>query len=120
MYQLLADSVLILHLAFILFVVAGGLLAFRWPRIAWLHIPAVAWGALVELMAWPCPLTPLENHLRTLAGDVPYEGDFVARYLLPIIYPEQLTAEIQMQIGIGVILLNGAVYILLMRRRMRR
>lgn len=119
MYRFLADTVLVVHFAFIAFVVGGGLLALKWPRIAWLHIPAAAWGALIEFMGWICPLTPLENHFLKLAGGMPYQGDFVARYLLPIIYPAGLTPTIQIVLGSLVIVLNCIVYaavVLRMRR----
>lgn len=110
MYQLLADAVLAVHLAFIAFVIGGGLLAFWRPRIAWLHLPAAAWGALIEIMNWTCPLTPLENYLLKLAGDSAYHGNFIARYLLPIIYPAGLTPAIQGLLGAFVIVLNGIIY----------
>lgn len=110
MYQLLADAVLAVHLAFIAFVLAGGLLAFWRPRIAWLHLPAAAWGALIEIMNWTCPLTPLENYFLKLAGDSAYQGDFIARYLLPIIYPAGLTPVVQAFLGGFVIVLNGIIY----------
>ncbi|HEV3486518.1 MAG TPA: DUF2784 domain-containing protein, partial [Vicinamibacterales bacterium] len=84
LYALAADAVLVLHFAFVLLVVVGALLVWKWPPLAWLHIPAAAWGVAIEFGGWICPLTPLENHLRRLAGDEPYGGDFVARYLLPV------------------------------------
>ena len=110
MYQALADAVLVLHFAFIAFVLGGGLLVRRWPRLAWLHVPAVAWGATIEIMGWVCPLTPLENHFRALAGRGLYSGDFVERYLLPLIYPAGLTSTVQLMLGGGVIVLNGVIY----------
>lgn len=111
-YGLLADAVLLLHLAFILFVVLGGFLVWRWPRLAWLHLPAAAWGALIEFGDWPCPLTPLENHLRALAGEAGYAGGFIEHYLLPLIYPEALTRELQVAFGLGVVAINLAAYAL--------
>lgn len=117
MYHLLADIVVVIHLAFIIFVIAGGLLLFRRPRLAWLHLPAAAWGALVEIMGWPCPLTPLENRFRELGGGTSYEGDFIAHYLLPIIYPENLTATIQLVLGVVVIVVNGVIYMRVIRTR---
>lgn len=116
MYQFLADAVVVAHLLFIAFVVAGGLLVLRWPRVAWLHIPAAAWGAVVELMGWVCPLTPLENWLRGRGG-APYQGDFVARYLLPLIYPESLTPARQRILGAVVIAANLAIYAVVIRKR---
>jgi hypothetical protein len=106
----LADAVLVLHLAFILFVVFGAFLLPRFPRLIWLHLPAAAWGALIEFAGWICPLTPLENHLRRLGGEAGYEGGFMAHYLLPVIYPEALTREIQVAIGLGVIVVNLVAY----------
>ena len=116
MYQFLADAVVVAHFLFVAFVVAGGLLVLRWPRLAWLHLPAAAWGAVVELMGWVCPLTPLENWLRGRGG-VPYQGDFVARYLLPLIYPEDLTPLRQRLLGAVVIAANLVVYAVVLRRR---
>lgn len=117
MSLLLADLILLLHLAFIVFVVAGGLLALRWPRIAWLHLPAAAWGAAVELFGWICPLTPLENRLRLAGGEAYTEGDFIARLLLPLIYPDALTREIQLGLGLIVLAVNVAIYARIFRRR---
>lgn len=120
MYQLLAAAVLVLHFAFIAFVLGGGLLVLRWPRLAWLHGPAVVWGVAIEFMGWVCPLTPLENRFRTLAGDVPYSGDFIERYLLSIIYPVGLTPRAQMVLASVVLVLNGMIYAEMMRARGRR
>ncbi|RXZ43997.1 DUF2784 domain-containing protein [Crenobacter cavernae] len=108
--RLAADAVVFVHLAFIVFVMFGGLLALRWPRVAWLHLPAFAWGVTVETMHWVCPLTPLENALRRAAGEAGYDGGFVEHYLLPLIYPAGLTADIQAMIGLIVIATNAAVY----------
>ncbi len=117
-YAFLANLVLLLHLAFILFVALGGLAVLRWPRLAWLHLPCVAWGVTVEWMGWYCPLTPLENHYLRLAGAQGYEGDFLQHYLLSTIYPEGLTRETQTAIGLAALLINALVYgWLLMRRR---
>ncbi len=116
----LADAIVLLHLAFIVFVMLGGLLVLRWPRLAWLHLPAVAWAVLVEWSGWICPLTPLENALRLRAGQQAYGGDFVQRYVLPVIYPEGLTREIQVVLGAVVLALNLAVYATLYRRMRRR
>ena len=120
MYSLAADGVLVLHLAFVLFVALGALLTLWWPRIAWVHIPAAAWGAAIEFGGWICPLTPLENALRARAGEAPYGGDFVARYLVPVIYPEGLTREAQIVLGILVVAVNVAVYGLVLRRRQQK
>ncbi len=116
-YRLAADAVLAAHLAFVLFVVFGGLLVLRPPRIAWLHLPAVAWGALIEFSGWICPLTPLEIALRRSAGEAGYGGDFVEHYLVALIYPAGLTRELQVSIGAAVLLINLVVYFVLWRRR---
>ena len=116
----LADGVVIVHLAFVLFVVFGGLLVLRWPRLAWAHIPAAAWGVAIEFFGWICPLTPLENELRLRAGRASYEGDFIGRYVLPLIYPEGLTRETQLALGAGALLLNAGIYWLVLTKRGRR
>jgi hypothetical protein len=110
MYPLLADLVLIVHLVFVIFVLCGGLLVLKWRWIARLHLPAAAWGAVVEFTGWICPLTPLENWLRVQGGEAGYEDDFTTRYLLPILYPVDLTRDIQLLLGTVVIVLNVAVY----------
>lgn len=116
----LADAVVLLHLAYIVFVMLGGLLVLRWPRLAWLHLPAAAWGVAVEWSGWICPLTPLENTLRQRAGLQAYGGDFIQHYVLQLIYPDGLTREIQMVLGALVLALNMAVYFALYRRMRRR
>lgn len=118
LYGLLADAVLLLHLGFILFVVCGGFLVWRCPRLAWLHLPAATWGALIELGGWVCPLTPLENRLRRLGGGEAYAESFVAHYLMPLIYPAALTRELQIALGLGVVAINILAYAL--RSRVRR
>lgn len=90
-YALFADLVVCLHLGFVLFVLFGGFLALKRPRAIWLHLPAAAWGILVEFTGWICPLTPLEQWLRTRSGGSALQGDFLSRYLLPILYPDFLT-----------------------------
>jgi hypothetical protein len=112
-----ADLLVILHLAFILFVMLGGVLLFRWPWVAWLHLPAVAWGALIELVGWICPLTPLEQRLRASAGEAGYTGGFAEQYLLPLIYPDGLTREIQLALGLLVLIFNAVIYGWWWRRR---
>jgi len=109
-YSILADIVVVLHLCFVLFVLFGGLLILKWPKVLWLHLPAVAWGAVIEFTGWICPLTPLEHWLRARGGESSLTGDFVARYLLPILYPEALTNDIQVMLGVLVLLVNLAVY----------
>ena len=116
---LLADVVVGLHFAFVLFVVLGGLLVLRWPRVAYLHIPAAVWGAWIEFTGGICPLTPLENSLRLRAGETGYTGGFIEHYLLPVLYPSDLTRTIQVLLGALVIAVNLAIYIYLLRRRPR-
>ena len=110
MYPLLADLVLIVHLVFVVFVLCGGLFVLRWQWIAWLHLPAATWGAVVEFTGWICPLTPLENWLRVQGGEVGDEQDFTVRYLMPILYPGDLTRGLQLLLGTVVVVLNAAVY----------
>ena len=109
-YRILANAVVGVHLLYIVFVVLGGLLVARWRWVAWLHLPAAAWGAAVELFGSWCPLTPLENHFRENAGLRGYEGGFIETYLLPLIYPGQLTRGMQLALGTGVVLLNLVIY----------
>jgi hypothetical protein len=116
-YRIAADAVLATHLVFVLFVVFGGWLVLRAPALAWLHLPAAAWGAFVEFSGRICPLTPLEVALRQAAGEVGYGGDFVGHYLVALIYPGGLTRELQVLIGVVVLLVNLAVYCVLWRRR---
>lgn len=116
MYNLLADAIVVTHFLFIVFVIFGGLLVIRWPRTAFVHLPAAIWGALVEILGWVCPLTPLENHFRLLAGGSSYSGDFVLRYLVPIIYPTYLTVTIQQIFGALVILVNIIFYAIVIWR----
>ena len=116
MYGLLADAVLVAHLAFVLFVTLGGLLVLKWRRLAWLHIPAAAWGATIEFAGWICPLTPLENDLRARAGQSGYEGDFIARYLMPVVYPDGLTRQDQLLLGSAALAINLAIYVWLLRQ----
>ena len=105
-----ADIVVLVHLAFILFVAAGGLLVLRWPRLAWMHVPAIIWGALIEFAGWICPLTPLENRLRAAAGEAAYAGGFIDRYIMPIVYPAGLTRGMQLGLGVAVIAVNLVIY----------
>ncbi len=118
MYGLLADAVLIIHLGFVLFVLLGGLLILKWRWMAWAHVPAVAWGVAIEFGGWICPLTPLENHLRERAGEAAHSGDFIARYLLPVLYPEGLTREAQVALGLAALLFNAAIYAFVVRPRL--
>ena len=117
-----ADAVLLLHAAFIVFVVLGALLVARWPAVAWLHLPAAAWGVWIEWSGGLCPLTPLEQRLRLAAGEQGYRGGFIEHYLTGAIYPEGLTREWQWALGAFVLLLNVGLYaaICAARRRRRR
>lgn len=112
MAAILADAVVVVHLLFVAFVVAGGFLLARWPRLAWLHLPAAAWGAFIEFSGGICPLTPLENYLRVVGGGSAYGGDFIERTLLPILYPGHLTLPIQQVLGGVVVGVNLAAYAL--------
>jgi len=109
-YRALADWVLVIHFAFVLFVAAGGILVYYRPKLAWVHLPCVAWGVLIEFCGWICPLTPLENYLLERGGAISYEGDFVGRLLISIIYPQTLTPRIQMVLGIIVAGINALIY----------
>ena len=115
-----ADIIVALHFLFVAFVVLGGLLALRWPRIAWLHVPAVIWGALVEFTGWICPLTPLENRLRRASGESGYQGDFIAHYILPVLYPNGLTRRDQLVLGGVALGINLLIYTLAVMRHRRR
>ncbi len=116
MYRLFADLVLVLHLAFVLFAVLGGLLALRWRWFPWLHLPAAIWGGFVEATGRICPLTPLENRLRGMAGVSGYGGRFIEHYLLGIVYPPGLTREIQLVLGALLVIVNIAVYAAVWKR----
>lgn len=114
--SILAEAVVVLHFAFVVFAVLGGLLVLRRPRWAWAHVPAAVWGFLVEAAGWLCPLTPLELHLRRQAGLAPYEGGFLAHYLLPVLYPEGLTRDVQWVLAGIVLGINALVYGLVIRK----
>jgi hypothetical protein len=111
--------VLLVHLAFVAFVVIGGVAVLRWPRLAWVHLPAVVWGVLTEYAGWVCPLTPLENGLRQAGGEAAYAGGFVEHYVVPVLYPAELTRTLQVVLGSVALLLNALVYWQLARRRQR-
>ena len=119
-YLWLANLIIVFHFLFIVFVLLGGLLLLRWPRLIYVHLPAIAWGFLVELNGWICPLTPWENHFRQLAGKLVYEGDFIGEYLIPLIYPLKLTREMQYLFAAVVMLINVTLYLILWRRYRRR
>jgi hypothetical protein len=116
----LADVIVILHLGFVLFVIFGGLLCFKWPLLAWMHLPALVWGVTVEINGWICPLTPLENELRRRAGEGGYGGGFVEHYIMPVLYPPGLDVKWQWSLGIALAAGNLIVYGLLWRRACRR
>lgn len=120
LYRILADILVILHLAFVCFVVLGGLLVLRRRRWAWVHLPAAVWGALVEFMGWICPLTPQEVRLRMLGGEGGYTGGFVENYLIPLLYPGNLTQGHQVVLGLFVVALNIFFYGLAFRDFYRR
>lgn len=115
-YGALADLLLLAHGAFVVFVVAGGALVARWPRVAWLHVPAALWGAFTEFAGFICPLTPLENAWRRAAGEQGYEGGFIEHYVTAALYPSGLTRTVQVVLGVLVLGLNGWVYWRLWRR----
>ncbi|HZM00542.1 MAG TPA: DUF2784 domain-containing protein [Planctomycetota bacterium] len=119
MSRALADAVVVVHFAFVAFVVCGGFLALAWPRLAWIHVPVALWGAAIEFGGWICPLTPLENRLRQAAGEAGYSGGFVEHYLLPTLYPEGLTRGHQLGLGAVVLAINAVAYALLVRRTRR-
>jgi hypothetical protein len=118
--RILADLLVLLHFGFVLFVVAGGALVLRWPRLAFAHVPAAVWGAWIELRGGICPLTPWEKSLRERAGEAIYAGDFIGHYVLPVLYPVDLSRDVQIWLGLGVLLTNLALYTVVVRRRALR
>jgi Protein of Unknown function (DUF2784) len=113
----LADLVLFVHFLFVCFVVVGGLLALRWPRVAWIHIPVALYGASVEFLGFICPLTPLEVWLRRRGGEAGYTGGFVEHYVTAALYPQGLTRQLQIELGIVVLAINAVIYAIWWRRR---
>ena len=109
-YRLLADMVLVLHFAFVLWVVFGWLAVRRWRWVMWLHLPVAAYGALIELVGWQCPLTPLEQRLRRLGGEAGFEGGFIEHYLEFLLYPGWMDHTVQILLGIAVLLVNAGGY----------
>ncbi|WP_065259769.1 DUF2784 domain-containing protein [Pseudomonas bananamidigenes] len=121
LYRIAADGLVLFHLSFILFVLFGGLLVLKWHRVAWLHVPAAAWGVMVEVLHLTCPLTYWENLMRQAAGQTGYAGGFIEHYVWPIIYPAGLTPQIQLVLGGVVLAINLLVYGRLLRQsRLRR
>ncbi len=110
LYRILADLVLVVHLAFLVFAVLGGFLVFRWKRCAWIHIPAMLWAALIEFADWVCPLTPLENWLLQQSGGIGYPSDFIEHYIVPVVYPTVLTRHLQIALGLIVLGVNLGIY----------
>ena len=119
-YRSLADAVVLFHFAFVGFVLLGGLIVVRWRRAMWLHLPAVAWGIFIQLSHGLCPLTPLENSLRERGGGDAYAGGFVDHYIMPVLYPDGLTHDLQVAIALLIIVLNAACYGFILYRGMRR
>ena len=119
-FSLAADLVVLIHLAFIVFVVFGGLLLIRWRWLGMLHIPALIWALLLEFNSWVCPLTPLENRLRALAGADAYTAGFIEHYVMPVIYPPGLTPNIQLFLGGALLVINALVYIYVVKRALSR
>jgi hypothetical protein len=116
-YRLLADFLLLLHAGFVACVMLGGLLVLRWPRAAWVHLPLVLWGAGIEFLGGICPLTPLENHWRHLAGEQGYAGGFVEHYVFSALYPDGLSRTDQVALGLLVVAVNALIYGVAWRRR---
>ncbi len=118
--RFLADTVVVVHLAFVLFVLFGGLLVARWPKAAWGHLPCAAYGAAIEIGQWICPLTPLENELRRRGGEAGYRGGFVEHEVIPVLYPSSLPAGATWVLAGIVVAVNVTVYGTLLARRRRR
>jgi hypothetical protein len=118
--RIAADTLIALHFAFVVFVVVGGFLAWRWRRLIWVHAPVVLWGALIEFVGWTCPLTPLENHFRRLAGESPYQGSFIEHYILSVLYPVDYTLALRVTLGVLVVALNAVAYGVYLRLWTRR
>ncbi len=117
----MADAVLVVHLLFIVFAVTGAFAALRWRPLIWVHLPCAIWAVAIEWGGWICPLTPLEVFFRRCAGQAGYAGGFIDHYLLPIIYPHNLTRGIQIGLGLGVLVINLIAYALIVRQiRYRR
>ncbi len=110
LYRLLADGLVFIHVAFVAFVVLGGFLAWRWRRVALIHLPVALYGAVIEFVGWVCPLTPLENHFRRMAAQAQYHGGFVEHYVLPILYPADWSIDLRVALGFFVLIVNAAAY----------
>jgi hypothetical protein len=114
-YQIAAGATALVHLAFILFVILGGLLVLRWPKLMWIHLPAAVWGAMIEFFGWYCPLTTWENFFLRQAGRAGYQGGFIAHYIMPLIYPPGLTRGHEIAIGLAVLAINAVIYVRVFR-----
>ena len=110
LYRRAADLVLVVHLAFVMFVAVGGLAVMRWRRLAWLHLPVALWGLAIAWIGFTCPLTPLENRLRRLGGEAGYHGGFIEHYITALLYPAGLTGAVQLVLGALVLAINVGVY----------
>jgi len=119
-FRFLADGLVLIHLGFVVFVVAGGFVILWRPSLCWIHVPAAAWGALIEFTGWICPLTPWEQALRFRAGQVGYGGGFIDHYILPVLYPQGLTPSIQVVLGLLVVGVNVGIYAFVGYRWSRR
>ena len=115
--RIAAEGIVVVHLIFILFVILGGLALFKWPWMIWVHVPAAVWGGLVELVGAPCPLTPLENHLRQAGNADAYSGGFIDHYIMPIVYPPGLTRQTQVVLGVLILAVNFAIYFKFLTRK---
>ncbi|MFP5246131.1 MAG: DUF2784 domain-containing protein [Thermoanaerobaculia bacterium] len=113
--QFAATAIALLHLLFIFFVLFGAFLVLKWPKLMWIHLPAAAWGVLIEFCGFWCPLTRWENHFLQQAGRAGYDGGFVAHYIMPVIYPPGLTRGLEIAIGLFVLLLNAGIYVRVFR-----
>ena len=116
-YRIAADLVVLIHFGFILFVMAGGFFVIKWHKISFLHIPAVIWGILIEFTGWICPLTPLENKFRQAGGEAGFSGGFIDKYIVSLIYPDELTRGVQILLGFAVIVINVSIYGYLLHKR---
>jgi hypothetical protein len=119
-YRLLADLVLVLHFAFVIFAVFGGALVLRYPNMLKVHLLALSWAIVVQWADWVCPLTPLENYLRGLGGEAGYDGSFVEHFVLKILYPQELTPELRTMLGLALVIMNVAVYTFVMAGKRRQ
>lgn len=118
-WRVLADIVVVIHLGFVVFVMLGGFLLWRWPRLIYVHLPAAVWGVLIEFAGWICPLTPMENAFRARGGQAGYDGGFIDHYIVPVLYPGGLSRNIQLALGLFALAVNVIAYSLFIRRRRR-